>query len=283
MQWLLIIISLFLNACNSAEAIAPSIDQRMLPLDGTNNARDLGGYTTTEGRVVKHGLLFRSDSLAHLTDNDLVYLQQLDIAAITDLRSDLERAKNPDRLPDQSPPIKYATIEINNPALDIVLLGNKIFSGQISTPELKALLDRTTYVTNPTLRAEWGQWLKSLAEPNNLPHLFHCTAGKDRTGYAAALILITIGVSKEQVMKDFLLSNTYLQEKTEQSMKYILANASSPIDEDTLRAVIGVSSVSLESAYEAMEAEYGSVDIFIEKGLGIDTNTRQKIKSLVLK
>jgi hypothetical protein len=66
-------------------------------------------------------------------------------------------------------------------------------------------------------------------------------------------------------------------------MKYILANASSPIDEDTLRAVIGVSSVSLESAYEAMEAEYGSVDIFIEKGLGIDTNTRQKIKSLVLK
>ncbi|HIK80351.1 MAG TPA: tyrosine-protein phosphatase [Porticoccaceae bacterium] len=149
--------------------------------------------------------------------------------------------------------------------------------------EIQALLDRTAYVTNLKLRAEWGRWLKGLAEPINLPHLCHCTAGKDRTGYGAALILLTVGVSREQVMDDFLLSNDYLQQQIEQTVKYILTATSAPIDERTLRAVIGVSPISLESAFDAMETEHASIDVFIEQGLGIDPITRQILKPLLLK
>ncbi len=256
--------------------------QRLLPLTSTRNSRDLGGYTTADGRTVQWGMLFRSDSLANLDDADLAYLEKLQLSAVTDFRSDSERAEAPDRLPQQSPAIAYRTLAINNPAVDVAELGRKLYSGQLSRAELVALTDRTGYINDAAVSRMWGQWVRDMAEPGALPHLFHCTAGKDRTGFAAAIVLLTLGVPRDDVMQDFLLSNEYLAAKIEENVQKIQAHSAVEVDAEVLRQVLGVSPHSLEGAIQAMEAKYGSIDGYIEQGLGIDAATRVKLQTLLL-
>ena len=255
---------------------------RLLPIENTRNTRDLGGYSTADGRHVKWNLLFRSDNLAALNETDLSYLGQLQLATVTDLRSDSERRQAPTRLPRQSPPIQYQTLDINNPEVDVAALGRKFYSGELSETELLALTDRTEYINNTALSRIWGQWVADLAKPGALPHLFHCTAGKDRTGFAAALILLTLGVSKDEVMEDFLLTNQVLASHIEATVNKIQAHSAEPVDPDVLRQVIGVTPNSLEGAFEAMEAQYGSIQLYIEQGLGIDKQTQSKLRELLL-
>lgn len=272
---------------NPAARVAnPTIEQaqgsRAVPLNSTLNTRDLGGYTGEGKRRVRWGLLYRSDSLAHLDDADLTSVAALQLATITDFRSQSERDAAPDRLPQQSPAIAYRTLAINNPAVDVEALRSKFYTGELTPDELAALTDRTAYIYNDRLRENWGLWLKSLAEPGALPQMFHCTAGKDRTGFAVALVLLTLGVSKEDVMQDFLLSNDYLAPKIDRYLQQILANSPEGVDEQLLREILGVSPDSLEGAFAAMEANYDSIDGFIEQGLGIDATTRTKLQALLL-
>jgi protein-tyrosine phosphatase len=242
----------------------------------------MGGYTTADGRAVRWGQLFRSDSLANLNDTDLAYLGNLQLSAVTDFRGDTERAAAPDRLPQQTPPIAYRTVAINDPAVDVAELGRKVYAGLLSEAELLALTDRQGYVNEPAVSRMWGQWLARLADPDNLPHLFHCTAGKDRTGFAAAIVLLTLGVPRDQVMEDFLLSNEYRRAGIEANIEKIQAHSEHEVDAEVLRQVLGVSPRSLDDAISAMEEKYGSIDGFIEHGLGIDAATRAKLQELLL-
>ena len=105
-----------------------NIDAQLLPLNGTENARDLGGYITQDNQIVRPRLLYRADSLAALDDSDLAYLKTLNLSAVTDLRSASERIAAPDRLPLQSPPIKYNTLNINNTTVNIPELRYKILN-----------------------------------------------------------------------------------------------------------------------------------------------------------
>ena len=235
-------------------------NQRLLSLNNTINTRDLGGYKAADGRTVKWGVLFRSDSLANLDESDLGHLEALALSTVTDLRSDSERAEAPDRLPQQSPPIGYRTLAVNDPAVDVADLGRKFYAGQLSQSELVALTDRRSYINDTALSRQWGQWVRSLADPGALPQLFHCTAGKDRTGFAAAIVLLTLGVSKDDVMSDFLLRNHYLSGKIPRSVEQIQARYTTEIDTDQLRELIGVTPTSLNRAIEPKEAKSGSID-----------------------
>lgn len=188
----------------------------------------------------------------------------------------------PDRLPLQSPPIKYNTLNINNTTVNIPELRYKIFEGRLSSSELLALTNRESYVTDPAIRREWGNWLKSLTQPDNVPHLFHCTAGKDRTGFAAAILLLTLGVSEQQVIDDFLLSNAFLADQIDKNLKTIASRSKTPLNETDLRQVLGVTSSSLEGAFAAMRNSFGSIDNFIEQGLGVEQKTREKLKEIFL-
>ncbi len=283
-------IALFLSGCAAPVVVSgrtespasPSHHQRSPGLKNTINTRDLGGYVGAEGRRVKWGLLYRSDSLAQLDDADLEILKGLQLTTVTDLRSPSERQLAPDRLPQQSPALKVETLAINNPAVDIADLGKRFYAGEVSAAELRKFLDRRPYIEDPVLRSRWGAWVRSLAEPGALPQIFHCTMGKDRTGFAAAIVLLTLGVSKADVMSDFLLSNLYLEDKIEQWLPHIQARSSPDVEPELLRQVLGVSRYSLESAFAAMEAQYGSVEGYIEQGLGIDAGTRSRLRSLLL-
>ena len=115
-----------------------------------------------------------------------------------------------------------------------------------------------------------------------MPHLFHCTAGKDRTGFAAAILLLTLGVSEQQVIDDFLLSNTFLADQIDKNLQKIASRSKTPLNETALRQVLGVTSSSLEGAFAAMRSSYGSIENFIEQGLGIEQKTREKLKETFL-
>ncbi|SVE38060.1 uncharacterized protein METZ01_LOCUS490914, partial [marine metagenome] len=150
---------------DAAEAGNPSDQKRLLPLNNTRNTRDLGGYSTANGRRLKWGLLFRSDSLADLDASDLAYLERLQLAAVTDLRSEAERVQAPSQLARQSPAIAYQTLDINDPAINVAELSRKFYSGLLSETELIALTDRTSYISNRAISSTWGQWVADLANP----------------------------------------------------------------------------------------------------------------------
>ena len=263
----------------SAEDLAPP---RKVPHANTHNTRDLGGYAVADGRRVKWGMLYRSDSLAELDEPDVSILGELGLSRVTDFRSEEERQVAPDRLPRQTPPIVYRTVGVNNPALDVAELHRKFLAGELGSEELIALTDRRAYVSDEILRAKWGQWLRDMATPGALPQMFHCTAGKDRTGYAAALVLLALGVSREDVMRDFLLSNDYLQPRIEGGLAHFAANSEANISPQLLRQVLGVTPTSLTGAVDAMEARYGSMDAYNADGMGVDADTRVRLQTLLL-
>ncbi len=256
--------------------------QRLINLSHTSNTRDLGGYTTADGQQVKWGLLYRSDSLAELDEGDIDIVEALGVTTVVDFRAESEREGAVDQLPVQDPPIDYQVVSVNNPALDVKALGRKVFSGELNEMELEDLLDRSAYIDDPRLRDSWGGWLRSLAQPGALPQLFHCTAGKDRTGFAAALVLLALGVERDQVMEDFLASNHYLGADIEAGVARIQQHSNEPLSEELIRQVLGVSPSSLEGAIATMEARYGSVQGYLEQGLGLDEETQRVLRALLL-
>jgi len=280
----------FLAGCDggakSVDLSSPTNEQaenpRLLSIQGTRNFRELGGYTTVDGRTIKRGMIFRSDNLADLERDGLKQLAGLNLGVITDLRSDPERAELPDKIPQQNPPIRQVVLKVNTHPVDIRQLTRQIMKGEMDKDEVSRLLDHNQFIENPTILAEWGQWVRSLAEPGNLPQLHHCTSGKDRAGFASAILLLTLGVPKETVIEDFLLSNEILADYNAGNIKKIKMFAGKDADMEVFHTIMGVQEKTLRNAFALMESEYGSIDGFIENGLGVDMDTRIALQDLLL-
>lgn len=256
--------------------------ERIQTVDGVKNLRDLGGYQTMDGRTVKWDMIYRSANLHELSPEGEAELSQLNIRAITDLRSDPEREQEPDNIPLVTPAIEYSVLPINDQPVDIEVLGRKIVKGEVDEVEIMALLDHRRFITNPAHRESWGRWLKSLGDDAHTPHLFHCTSGKDRAGYGAAIFLLTMGVPKETVKRDFLLSNAIYADYIDDTVSKIDRFVMKDVNFDLIRKVMGVSEETIDATFAQMEADFGSIDGFIEHGLGIDAATRAKLQAKFL-
>jgi protein-tyrosine phosphatase len=168
--------------------------ERRLPFSGAKNFRDLGGYQTLTGKSVRWGALYRADSLHNLTHRDLTRLSALDPEWIIDFRSPKEKEEWPDRLPVAMP---ARLVEI--PIIDS---STQIYQQSSRDEILKNLktIDPVDFLTETNMQlatrftAEMRKFLDVLFSSNGRPILFHCTAGKDRTGFAAAIILRMLGV-----------------------------------------------------------------------------------------
>ena len=163
--------------------------ERHLPLEGAANFRDLGGYEASGGTRLAWGRLFRSDELFRLKEADQQFLSTLDLRTVVDLRSPAEAAKRPDRLP-------AGSVYFNLP----IYLGEAVSRNAVMF--FRHRLDRKfKRFYRDTLIDEgapvFGRLLRLVADPANLPLLFHCTAGKDRTGVAAMLLLHICGVPRQ--------------------------------------------------------------------------------------
>lgn len=188
-------------------AVAPAAvaeHQRLLPLQGGQNFRDLGGYRAADGRHVKWGMLFRSGSMHDLTQADFTYLGKLGIRSVCDFRDTSERAAAPVAWPAGTTPAIFAD------DYDMSSNGTMLKADPGLTPDKAHGMMAASY---PQLLAHFnGQYRRMFREllAGNAPLAFNCTAGKDRTGVAAALLLTALGVPRETVVEDYLLTNRYL-------------------------------------------------------------------------
>ena len=241
------------------------LSETHIPMEGTPNFRDLGGIITKDKRQVRWGQFFRSGSLDELTDNDLSYFEDLGIHSVIDLRSDKEIASAPDRLPDSL--VHWQQVQIMNPS------DMKDFSLDTQlTPELASKLlveSNKNFVLNikrfqPIFDAMLG----------GEPFLFHCTAGKDRTGMSAALILMTLNVDREAIMNDYLLTNQYTipyYEKNKDKM------AKLGFSNEVVKELGGVKKEYLQAAFNAIDSIYGNSEAMLAKEFGITAEKQQEL------
>jgi protein-tyrosine phosphatase len=253
---------------------------RKLPFKGAHNFRDLGGYKTTDGRQIKWGLLYRSDKLSELTSTDEQYMERLSLKRIVDFRSVAEREAQPDRIaPDSS--IRIEQLPVNVSGVNPDLIKNKIESGDVSQQEMSKLLIDANREFVEKYTPLYREWIQSLLDKDAVPMVFHCTAGKDRTGFAAALVLLALGVPKDTVMSDYLATNTFTGEHVEKTLLVIKLASFFQTDVEAIRPLFGVEAEFLQEAFNAIDEHYGSTENYLQNGLGLDKEKLSQLKNLL--
>ena len=256
-------------------------DYRKLPFTGAHNFRDLGGYKTEDGRALKWGKIYRSDDLHLLTDEDLKYLSRLNIKSVVDFRSDEERESEPDRLnPDMTQvllPIKFQPEELDDETLKN-LMKNLTFG----TLDSSNLLRDFNIVIIKDFATEYKKFFRHVIENNAEPIVFHCTAGKDRAGFASAMILTVLGVPREKVIEDYLLTNTYVKDHVDSEMLEIELKTFFRADTDNLRKINLVEERYIQAAFDTIDSEWGGMDNYISGALGLSEEDILKLKDFYL-
>lgn len=176
--------------------------ERILPVDGAQNLRDMGGYHTTDGRMVKWRTLYRSGVMARLAPEGAESIRQLGIVAICDLRANDERERNPTQW-HEGTETRYHSRDYE---ISLGELDKMVRSGELRTADVSQMI-QAAYKELPFEQAQSYRKLFGLLAGGELPLLFNCTAGKDRTGIAAALILFALGVSRETIEQDYELTD----------------------------------------------------------------------------
>lgn len=250
-----------------------TIAERLLPLQGGRNFRDLGGYGTTDGRRVRWGRLYRSGSMASLTDSDYRYLARLGIRTVCDFRSNSERNAEP-TLWKATPTAEIVTwdYEMASQAGELVKL---IRAGV--TAERMNLVMAGFYGSLPYEYAERYRRMFGELVAGSVPLAFNCSAGKDRTGVAAVLILSALGVPRETVIDDYLLSNVYLP--PESGAKAVAAMG---MPTEIAKLLGGVERSWIEATLATVERQDGSIESYLEKRLGVGPAEIARLRSLYL-
>ncbi len=240
---------------------------RSLNLTGASNFRDLGGYIGLDGRPVQWRKLFRSDHLAALTPEDQAVLTRLGLSRAYDFRGVTERAAVPYDLAgvaSHSLPIEPTVVQRMK---DLLASGHRL-----TARETVALMQETyrAFVSDngPRFADLFNHLLASDA-----PLVFHCTAGKDRTGFAAALILMALGVPRPVVMQDYLLTNELL--RIESAPAFGVPN-------EVVQVLWRVQEDFLDAALHAVDADHGGVEKYLARELGVGPLERQRLAELYL-
>jgi len=241
----------------------------VVPLRGGSNFRDLGGHRTTDGRSVRRGTVFRSAHLGGLTDEDRRALGKLGVRTIVDLRGVSEAAETPHAIDGLACRIVGAHIE---PGVRERIRG-AVADGS-ANPHLIMQFMGDHYRDYPRRCAPGFRTLfATLSDGKHRPLVFHCTAGKDRTGFASALLLTLLGVPWDAVLEDYLRTNELW---TGHVGRY------PELDIDTRAAIVEARTPYLEAAFEVVRADYGSPDAFAERALGLDAGARDRLRADLL-
>ena len=253
-----------------AAASAPHL--RVLPLQGGRNFRDLGGYRTADGRHVKWGLLFRSGAMHGLTPADYATLQKLNIKVVCDFRSTGERAAKPSNWPEGTAPTILAD--------DYPLLQ----SGAMPKGDMRSWNNEQARAamaaTYPAMLTSFaGQYRRMFAEllAGHAPLAFHCTAGKDRTGVAAALVLLALGVPRHTVIADYLLTN-----RTLATSQILGTGARRKLPAPARAALLAADQSYIEAALHALDQHPGGAMGYLQDEMGLSPADIARLRSLYL-
>ena len=240
---------------------------RHLSLAGASNFRDLGGYPTKDGRTVRWRQIFRSNHLGHLTGDDAAVLRKLGVKSAFDFRGTAERAEALCGLPEitvHSLPVEPTVVA----ALRAIAAGGAPLSTSHAVEVMRDSYRSYVQQNTPRYRTLFAHLLQDSA-----PLVIHCTAGKDRTGFACALILHTLGVSDEVISEDYLLTNRFYRRDP---------NSGSDLPDDVKQVLGSVQTSFLGAAFEAINADYGDLETYLQKGLGIGAAERAALAARYL-
>ncbi len=253
------------------------VAERHIRFKGTENTRDLGGYTAQDGRTVRWGMLYRSGDLNDLTRSDWEYWQHIGIQEVIDFREPEALERKPDRLP---------------PSSSLVIQQFSVYDTSVTRQENRKLLqqaDSYTFNAETILlennRMYVAQYTNAFAQAfdellqQEEPLLYHCSAGKDRTGFMSAMLLYALGVPHETIMRDYMASNYYRQARICRRAKL------SPligINPRVSLPLLEVRPIYLQAAFQVIEEQYGSLDEYLENGLGVSPQERKMLQTKYL-
>lgn len=241
--------------------------ERLIPMEKGGNFRDLGGIPTKDGRIVQWGKLYRSGKLNKLTDKDLKYFNTLAINTVVDFRDDIEVVEDKSRLPEDR-----AVNQVRTPIGDRSGNMQAQLKKQIKKADQKTF-DSEGFVVDvmrqfiDTFAFQYQPFLDLIAEEEkNAPLLYHCSAGKDRTGLGTALVLAMLGVEKDVILGDFMMSNYYRNKKINNTLR----KTAWVVRQRVTQPLVEVKDSYLKAAFDAIEVKYGSMENFFEKEYGYD-------------
>lgn len=248
----------------------------MVPLEGTLNFRDLGGYPAAGG-VTRWGVLYRSDRLNALTEADVAHLGGLGLRTVCDFRYDREVEEDPSRLPDGASIVRLAVGSApgDNPRSleDMIRAGEitQVTAATMAEGYLRMLEQQATL---------FGELLRLVADPANHPVVIHCTAGKDRTGLGAALLLGAVGVDRDTIVADYALTDEYRS-------KHRLAEIGPQIEAqglklDDLRVLFTAPAETMAITLDRLDETWGSLEGYLAGPAGVSTDTIDALRAALV-
>ncbi|MCU0760404.1 MAG: tyrosine-protein phosphatase [Steroidobacteraceae bacterium] len=254
-----------------------AVPERVLPLEGVRNFRDLGGYETLDGRRVRWRRIFRSASLGSLTPRDHAQLEGLGLRVVFDLRATDERAQEPVRWSSGRGP----RLLDHDYVLDLSALSQVLPRPDADVAAARGAFIRL-YEGLPAHFAAAYRALFAALLRHEAPLAFNCSAGKDRTGVGAALLLAALGVPRDTLVADYLLSNEHYRPGPEAAAAMSRRHGEwlRALRPEMLQVMLSVDASYLEAAFAAIERQHGSVDHYLESALGIDRRARDALRQL---
>lgn len=245
-----------------------TLADRSLHLASAPNFRDAGGYRTADGSWVRMGVAYRSGDLSKLTAKDLAELRRLGIATVYDLRTDDEVAAGPDQVPAGAKDIRENVLGTAGTGAFNPTTPDAAFDMMVSS--------EVGMVDLPSATSSFHAVLTGVADRPGAV-VYHCTAGKDRTGWASGALLTALGVPRRTVMSDYLASNDY-----NAASNAATPAALPPAQAAVYKPLLGVDPAYLNSGFDEVDERYGTFGAYLQRGLGLDSRTLKQLKDRML-
>lgn len=229
---------------------------RLLPVKGAYNMRDLGGYPAAGQKHIKWRTLLRSGDLNQLTEADLNYLASLPLRTDIDFRGKTEVTKAPDKIP---PATTYYPLPLE--------AGDMSDMQQLDPARIPTILQEIYAYIVRSAQDTYAAFFRMVSDEQNAPLLFHCSAGKDRTGMAAVYLLSALGVDRETVIQDYLLSATYIKGKYD----FIVQRY------PQFEPLTTVKREYIEAAFQVIDNEFEGMERYLTQQLGADIEKLREI------
>ncbi|MCY3578258.1 MAG: tyrosine-protein phosphatase [bacterium] len=263
------------NNPDAAASQTPLQLRRILHFDGALNVRDLGGVTTLNGQPVRFGLVYRSDDLADLSTLDLAELEKRSVQTIVDFRDPKEADARPSRLPRGAAVLSAPFARGDRTAGEVM---ESLVAGELTRGHAhQILLDSYRRSTEAGIPA-FTTLIRSIIDRS--PVLFHCAGGKDRTGVAAAVIFSILGVDRDQIVEDYMLTNDRL---TDQSSTFQLRLAEYPEESRDVLLALGLAKPDyIELALDVIDGDFGGIEAYAQDQLSLSPAEVDALRELLL-
>ncbi len=260
-----------------ASGYVPDLQAQLVPLRGPSNFRDLGGYPAADGSTTRRGVAYRSDGLAQLTDDDLDVLASLGVAVVCDLRGPHEEEEAPTRA-HEIPGAELRRLAVGDGAEQRVQIIHRIKAGELSSIGVDDMVAFYLLVLDEHA-PQFGAVLAHLADPADHAVVFHCTAGKDRTGLVAALLLDVLGVPDEVIVADYVLTNEARAGRRAELRRELVGLG---VDFDAFAPFFQATAPVLAGALAGLRARHGSVASYLTGPAGLDPDHLAALRAHLL-